>query len=157
MEDDNPLKAFLSIAKPKSKLMAECTIAAQVIRDVVVKANMHTVGKSLAYSYFIAILNTLEQMAGRPLGPHEDAKKTQRTHESFAILFSLIVHKVPLQFLAPYVPKVIAVLRLLRERHRNFSVVIDKYSIPILTKVFLCRYSLDITFVLARKTGARSP
>jgi len=128
--DNNPLSPLLNIKRPKGKLMVQCKIAAESIREVVLDTNMHTLNSPLAYTYFVAILNTLEQLAA-------NTASTQIVNESFCVLLSLVIQKVSNTFLVQQLPKLLPLLKAERNRFKNTSLVIAKYTLPMLTKIYI--------------------
>jgi len=137
--EDNPLKAFLNISKPKGRLVAECKIAAESIKEVVSASNLNAKGTPLSYSYFISVLNTLEQLATKQ-------GISQVTHESFIVLLSLLVQKLPAPFFDSFIPRLLAILKFEKDHFKNSSVVIDKYILPILSKICMCNQADKFPF-----------
>jgi hypothetical protein len=120
--------------------MAQCKMAAESICEVILDTNMHTLNSSLAYSYFIAIMNTLEQLAA-------NTSSTQIVNESFCVLLSLVIQKVSNAFLVQQLPKLLPLLKTERNRFKDTSLIIAKYTLPMLTKIYISnqnnKYSFD--------------
>lgn len=116
--------------------MAECKIAAESIQEVVSNLNMQTAGKSLILSYLIAILNTLESILTQSESKPADK---QILNESFIILLSLVVHKLPKQILSQYFGQVNNVLKKEQNLYGSNSLAISKFTLPVFTKLFIVK------------------